>query len=100
MGLLHPFRDRRRLRLVKRPFSAEWSNIIDRNVACCRCLHPDQRKRLKDLVKVFFGEKTSGGCAGLEVTDEIRVNVAAQACLLLLNIYHEYYGRLSSVHVY
>ena len=100
MGLLHPFRDHHREELCKQPFPAEWSQILDRNVSCCRHLHPDERKRLEDLIKVFIGEKNFEGCGGLAVTDEIKVTIAAQACLLLLNINHDYYERLSSLLVY
>jgi hypothetical protein len=95
--MFHPFRDHRRQELVQQPFPDDWSQIIDRNVSCCRCLHPDERKRLEDLIKVFISEKHFEGCAGMAVTDEIKVTVAAQACLLLLNLHHDYYGRLSSI---
>ncbi len=100
MGLFHPFRDHRRERLVQQPFPPEWSQIIDRNVFCCRCLHPDERKRLEDLVKVFISEKHFEGCGGLAVTDEIRITIAAQACLLLLNLHEVYFERLVSILVY
>lgn len=40
--------------------------------------------RLEDLVQVFLREKEFEGAEGLEVTDEMRVSVAAQACVLLL----------------
>lgn len=95
--MFHPFRDHRRHELVQQPFPEEWSQIIDRNVACCQCLHPDERKRLDDLIKVFISEKHFEGYAGMTVTDEIKVTVAAQACLLLLNLHHDYYERLSSI---
>lgn len=45
-------------------------------------------------------EKDWEGCGGLEMTDEIRVTIAAQACLLILNIEHEYYRRVTSILVY
>jgi Mlc titration factor MtfA (ptsG expression regulator) len=34
---------------------------------------------------VFLAEKHFEGCGGLALTDEIRVTIAAQACLLLLH---------------
>jgi Mlc titration factor MtfA (ptsG expression regulator) len=100
MSIFHPFRDHYRKELGKEPFPPAWSRIIDRNVSCCRSLHPDERARLEDLVKVFISEKHFEGCAGLAITDEIRVTVAAQACLLLLNLHHDYYERLLSILVY
>ncbi|MEI7902729.1 MAG: M90 family metallopeptidase [bacterium] len=100
MGFFHPFRDFRRKKNCKQPFPPEWSQIISRNVPCCRCLHPDERKRLEDLIKVFVSEKHFEGCAGMIVTDEIKVTVAAHACLLLLNLQHDYYEKLASILVY
>jgi hypothetical protein len=100
MGLFHPFRDHRRKELSQEPFPAAWSQIIDKNVSCCRCLHPEERARLEGLIKVFIAEKHFEGCGGIRVTDEIKVTVAAQACLLLLNLRHDYYERLVSVLMY
>ena len=95
MGLFHPFRDHRRKALAERPFPAEWSAIIAKNVPYVRTLHPDERKRLEALIQIFIAEKNFEGCGGLEVTDEMRVTVAAQACLLLLNLHDSYYGMIA-----
>jgi hypothetical protein len=51
-------------------------------------------------VQVFLAEKHFEGCAGLELTDEIRVTIAAQACLLLLHRETDYYPELTSILVY
>lgn len=59
-----------------------------------------QQARLKELVKLFIARKTFYGCAGLTVTDEMRVVIAAQACLLLLNHKGRVYPKLRSVLVY
>lgn len=99
-GMLHPFRDHRRKTLARQPFPRAWAEIVARNVPYVRHLHPDERRRLEDLVKVFVREKHFEGCAGLAITDEMKVTIAAQACLLLLNLHHDYYERLASVVVY
>jgi len=49
---------------------------------------------------VFLAEKSFEGCGGLELTDEIRVTIAAQACLLLLHREPEYYPGLDVILVY
>jgi Mlc titration factor MtfA (ptsG expression regulator) len=51
-------------------------------------------------VQVFVAEKHFEGCGGLELTDEIRVTIAAQACLLLLHRETDYFPRLTSILVY
>lgn len=58
------------------------------------------RKELQEHVLVFMAEKNFEGCGGLEVTDEIRVTIAAQACILLLHRNSGYYRRLYSILVY
>lgn len=100
MGLVHPFRDHRRKEAGRQPFSLEWARIIDESVPCCLSLHPEELERLQDLIKVFIAEKQFEGCGGLVVTDEMKVMIAAQACLLLLNLHHNYYERLVSILVY
>lgn len=100
VSFLHPFRDVHRRELTRQSFPAAWEQIIERNVPFCWCLHLDERRQLEDLIKVFIAEKHFEGCGGLEITDEIKVTVAAQACLLLLNLHHNYYERLVSILVY
>ncbi len=51
-------------------------------------------------MQVFLAEKHFEGCGGLQLTDEIRVTIAAQACLLLLHRATDYFPRLSSILVY
>src|SRR5690606_1990650 len=41
--------------------------------------------QLKGHILVFIAEKDFIGCKGLEITDDMRVTIAAQACLLILN---------------
>lgn len=49
---------------------------------------------------MLLAEKHWEGCGGLELTDEIRVTIAAQACVLLLHRESEYYPRVTSILVY
>lgn len=95
-----PIRDHRRKAAENRPFPPEWTAILERDVPYCRYLHPEERARLENLIKVFIREKNFEGCGGLEVTDEMKVTIAAQACLLLLNLHHDYFKRLVSILVY
>lgn len=74
--------------------------IIERNVAQYRGMDAARRAELQGLVKHFLHTKTFVGCAGLEITDEMRVTIAAQACLLLLGRPSKVYPGLHSVLVY
>ncbi len=101
MDFFHPIRDARRKKLAGEPFSSEWAKIIDRNVPYCRKLNPQERLKLWNLIKIFVVEKNFEGCAGLEITDEIRLTIAAQACLLLLNLHENtFYEKLATILVY
>lgn len=100
MGLLHPFRDHKREALVRQPYPDAWSDIIARNVPYLKELHADERTHLEDLIKVFIAEKHFEGCGGLAITDAFKVTISAQACLLLLNLHHDYFERLVSILVY
>jgi MtfA peptidase len=83
-----------------RPFPAEWHAIIDANVPYVSHLPPDDREELAGHIQVFMAEKTFEGCGGLEITDEVRVTIAATACILLLHRATACYPDLESILVY
>ena len=91
---------RRRQRSEKAPFPAEWLRNLRERVPYYRLLSEDEQSELRNLIRVFLSEKKFEGCGGLEITDEIRVTIAAQACILLLNRAHDNYAGLRSVLVY
>jgi Mlc titration factor MtfA (ptsG expression regulator)/Flp pilus assembly protein TadD len=65
-----------------------------------RLLSDAEQAKLRDAVKVFVAEKHWEGCGGFRVTDETRVTIAAQACLLLLGLGDYYFDEVQSVLVY
>lgn len=75
----------RRRKLRSQPFPAAWRDILRQRVPYFRKMPADLQLQLKKHIQVFIAEKPFIGCAGLEVTDEMRVTIAAQACLLTLN---------------
>ncbi len=91
---------RRRHRLLSAPFPEEWTRILIKNLPPYRHLPADLRQQLHDRIRIFIGEKSFEGCGGLELSDEIRVTIAAQACLLLLNRGSDCYPKLYSILVY
>ncbi|MDI9434159.1 MAG: zinc-dependent peptidase [Planctomycetota bacterium] len=94
------FKKRRRARAAEQPFPAEWLAILRKNVPIYASLPEDDQQELLRHILVFLSEKRFEGCGGLEITDEIRVTIAAQACLLLLHRQTDYYPGLTSVLVY
>ena len=94
------FINRRRKKLTRTPFPPLWEDIIRRNVGHYCILKDAERAHLRALIQVFLSEKYWEGAGGLELTDEIRVTVSAQACLLLLGLPHDYYKNVESIIVY
>ena len=90
----------RRRRFNKGPFPKNWLGILRERVPYYRLLSRHEQTELRKLIRVFLAEKRFEGCGGLEITDEIRVTISAQACILLLNREHDYYGGLHSILVY
>jgi hypothetical protein len=91
---------RHRLQLMEKPLPGPWLACIQRNVPYFTCLPEKNKKRLQGLVQVFLAEKHFEGCGGLKITDEIRLTIAAQACMLLLGLDSDFYPMLQSVLVY
>jgi Mlc titration factor MtfA (ptsG expression regulator) len=74
----------RRQRIARRPFPAAWRDIVRRRVPLASELPAAQQLRLKKHIQVLLADVPFIGCAGLEVDDEMRVTIAAQAAFLLL----------------
>jgi Mlc titration factor MtfA (ptsG expression regulator) len=98
--MLDFFRRRRRDEVRDRPFPPEWREAVERNVAMFHRLSEHDRAELLRKILVFLEEKSFEGCGGLEMTDEIRVTIAAQACIPILRFDDHYYPRLRSILVY
>ena len=98
--MFHLFKQHRRKRLRSQPFPPAWLDIIKKNVPIFDRLPQADQRELQGHIQVFLAEKYFEGCGGLELTDEIKVTIAAQACLLLLHRETDYYPRLITILVY
>ncbi len=96
------FRRRRREALREQPFPPEWAAILEKNVPYYKLLSEPDRQELHGHIQVFLAEKSFEGCGGLELTDEIKLTIAGQACLLLLHREQESddFNRLITILVY
>jgi Mlc titration factor MtfA (ptsG expression regulator) len=93
-------RRRARARLRARPFPEAWRVLLRERVPLYRRLPAPLRGELEKHVAVFLAEKSFEGCGGMEIGDEVRLRIAAEACVLLLGDARGYYPRLASVLVY
>ncbi|HEY6225218.1 MAG TPA: M90 family metallopeptidase, partial [Gemmatimonadales bacterium] len=83
--LLRSWRPSRRLHLPA-DVPASWRPLIEQRVPIARRLTAEEWNRLLWLVTGFVREKNFEGMDGLAITEDIKVIVAAQACLLLLHL--------------
>ncbi len=93
-------KERRRRRLRERPFPAAWRSALEDSVPLYRRLPPVDREELHGHIQVLLAEKHFEGAAGLDVTDRMKLVVAAQAGILLLHRPTGYFTELVSVLLY
>jgi len=93
-------KQQRRRRLRARPFPKDWLKLVERHVVFFHKLNGSDRAELLGHIQVFLAEKRFEGCGGLVINNEIRVTIAAQACLLLLHRKTDYFPRLLTILVY
>jgi len=87
-------------RALKRPFPPRWVAILERNIQVYSELPMPLRLQLRKLIKQFLHQKQFSGAGGLELTDEMRVTIAAQACMLQLNRNDGLYPKLKYILIY
>ena len=98
--ILTIWRQRRRHRLRARPFPEKWLTLIQHHVVIFHRLSASDRAELLGHIQVFLAEKRFEGCGGFAITDEVRVTIAAQACLLLLHRKTDYFPHVLTILVY
>ncbi len=87
-------------RALRQPMPAGFIAILKRNIPIYQNMPAQLQGQLHQLVQQFLHQKKFVGCEGLEIGDEMRVTIAGQACLLLLNRRTRVYPELHTVLVY
>ena len=85
---------------INAPFPEEWVQYLEKNIQVYTRLPMSLRKQLRKLIKRFLHQIHFSAAGGLEITDEIRLIIAAEACMLLLNRKSAVYPRLKYIIVY
>jgi Mlc titration factor MtfA (ptsG expression regulator) len=91
---------RLQFQLPETPLPAPWFDILDRNVPLAHRLTPAERERLLRVARLLLDEVPFEGCDGLELTDEMRVTIAATAALLVHRLPYPRFTKLVRVLVY
>lgn len=87
-------------KVASRPFTAAQLAIVRRQMPAFDRMPADAQAQLLALMRRFVLRKQFVGCAGLEVTEEMRITVAAYACLLLLNRKTLEFERVGWIYMY
>ena len=85
--------------LLAAPLTHEARALLDETVPLLRRLPPALRPALEGKMNRFLDQVAFVGCDGLEVTEEMRLSIAAQACLLIVNI-DQWYDTLRTILIY
>jgi Mlc titration factor MtfA (ptsG expression regulator) len=90
----------RRKKLGAHALPPEWLRLVESHCPAWQHLSADDRRELTGHIQIFLAEKRFEGCDGLAITDQIKVCIAANACLLLLHRQTDYFPGLRTILVY
>ena len=91
---------RRRKRIAALPFPEKWREILNQNFPIYKKLPTVLKNKLEEQVAIFLDEKLFSGTKGLVIDDTMRVLIAAQACMLILNRKTRFYPKLTTIILY
>ena len=86
--------------LKNTPPPEHWMQILKKTLPMVERLSDEHWNQLGGLIHVFLGTKKFEGCGGLELTEEMKVTVSAQACMLLLGRDVAVYPKLKTIILY
>lgn len=84
----------------RREFPAAWEDIVRRRLPFYGRMPTELKLALQNRIKHFVADKRFEGCAGQQIDDDVRVSIAAQASLLVLNRPSDAYDELRTILVY
>jgi Mlc titration factor MtfA (ptsG expression regulator) len=93
-------KNRRRRQILAEPFPETWLAILREHVGHYGLLTEADRKKLRDAVQIMIAEKDWEGCRGMELTDEVRVTIAALTAVLILGFDGYYFDNVATILVY
>ena len=76
-----------------------WRTAV-RGLGFIESLSEAETEKLQELVLLFLAEKSFAGAHGMEVSDAMRVSIAAQACMPILGLGLDWYAGWTGIVVY
>ncbi|PWN06265.1 zinc-dependent peptidase [Rhodohalobacter mucosus] len=90
----------RRKWIARKPFPDSWKKVLEQKVPVWRRLPSAYREVLQQHIPIIIAEKNFEGCAGLDLTEEMKVIITAYACVPILEETANYYEDLQAILVY
>lgn len=81
-------------------FQAEWVGVLTNRIPVYSHLPGGLQEKLHHKITWFVARKNFEACGGLELTDEMVLTIAGQACLLVMNQPDPSFPRLRTILVY
>ena len=85
---------------IEAVFSDEWRGYLQKNLPLYDRLPTELKEALHRHIARFVRSTYFEGCNGLELSNEMIITVAGQACLLVLNRPRTPYPKLNTVLIY
>ncbi|MEM7059738.1 MAG: M90 family metallopeptidase [Pseudomonadota bacterium] len=85
LGVRILLKRQKRANLLKAPLSVHQRSIVVEQVPLTTRLPEDLQAKLEGKINLFLDQVDFVGCDGLDVTEQMRLSIAAQACLLVVN---------------
>lgn len=88
--------------ILREAFPDAWITILEKNLPLYRQLPEALKSSLQRKLLIFLKGKNFEGCGGLELSDDIIITIAGQACILLMgkDDSEPVYEKLKSILVY
>ncbi|MFT6052726.1 MAG: Mlc titration factor MtfA (ptsG expression regulator) [Halioglobus sp.] len=89
-----------RAKLLQTPLTPEYIEILVSKVPLYSHLPHEMRLTMQGCINYFLTQKVFVGCNGFVITDEVRLTIAGNACLLVINREMGYFPGFESILVY
>ena len=101
MSLNRKKREKRRASVSSQEFPEEWNGYLEKHFELFKYMPESLQEKLRRYILIFIDEKEFMGSGGLELTDEMKVVVSAQALLLILGMKKpHFYPKLYIIELY
>ncbi|PCI59832.1 MAG: hypothetical protein COB35_10430 [Gammaproteobacteria bacterium] len=98
-ALIALYKRKRFKQITSQPLSDEYKQLLFARLPIYKQLSPQLKADLEHKIVCFLHTKQFIGC-DLTITDEIKVTIAAEACLLIINRSSSCYAQLKWIYVY